>query len=355
MAGKQVTQPNDPLYPVDLERIHRTLTDATAPSADRVRQLRTLKSVNPDAYRKAKTSLPYIVTACFTPAIRNKANFSYAEHFILDIDKISDGSHSLSELKSRFAQDPRVVLQFTSPGNDGIKLLFRLTHRITDPGLFSTFYKLFTARFADQYAIPFLVDRVTHDVSRCCFMSFDPDAYLNREAVSVDPDEYARMDDLSALHTAQREMKRMEEERNLRQEGEGPTASPVPTPHADVLDRIREKLMPNSIRRKPTKEYIQPVQLIEALPGLEASLAEHGITLAEHRPIQYGRQMKLTAGPYWAEVNLFYGKQSFRAVMTTKTGSNTRLAELARDAVQLYFDGLTTNDPMTWQDRRASN
>lgn len=352
MAGKQVTQLNDPLHPVDVQRIFRALTDANGPVADKVRQLRTLKSVQPEAYRKAKTSLPYIVTACFTPAVRNKMNFSHAEHFIIDIDKISDSFFSLGELKTSFRQDPRVLMMFTSPGNDGLKLLFPMSHRITDTGLYSTFYKLFTVRFSDEYRIPALVDRVTYDVSRCCFMSFDPDAYLNEGAELVDPDAYARMDDPTALFEADREVKRMEEERKLREAAESPKEQGIAVgPAEDILTRIRQKLVPSMAKVKSQKECYQPAQLLEALPGLIESLAVSGIVLADHRPIQYGRQLKLTAGQYWAEVNLFYGKRSFRAVMTTKTGSHPKLAELGRDAVQLYFDSLMQQDPLAWQDR----
>lgn len=355
MAGKQVTQANDPLYPVDLQRIYRTLTDSTSQVADKVRQLRTLKSVQPDAYRRAKTGLPYIVTAAFSPPIRNKANFSHAEHFIIDIDHIANAGQSHHELRTRFIRDPRVLLLFTSPGNDGLKLLFRLTRRLTDAGHYSTFYKLFTASFAAQYGIMSLIDRVTHDVSRCCFMSFDPEAFLNMEAESVDPDDFARFDDLGALHAADREMKKWEAEHKHVPESQVSTAGSVPLLSEDVLERIRQRLSPHKAKHRPEKTYIQPSQLLDALPGLQEGLAAHGITLAEHRPIQYGRQLKLTAGPHWAEVNLFYGKNSFRAVMTTKTGSNPRLAELGRDAVQLYFDELLTADPMAWPDRNASH
>jgi hypothetical protein len=354
MAGKQVTQPNDPLYPVDLQRIHRTLIDATSPVADKVRQLRTLKSVQPDAYRRAKTGLPYIVTAAFTPPIRNKANFSHAEHFIIDIDHIADAGQSRQELKSRLIRDPRVLLLFTSPGNDGLKLLFRLSRRLTDAGLYSTFYKLFTASFAEQYNIVSLIDRVTHDVSRCCFMSYDPEAYLNADAEAVDPDSFARFDDLGALHAADREMKRMEAEQKHEAEVRDTNGPSTPSLSDDVLERIRQRLSPHQAKRRPEKTIFQPSQLLDALPGLQQALAANDITLAEHRPIHYGRQLKLTAGPHWAEVNLFYGRNSFRAVMTTKTGSNPRLAELGRDAVQLYFDELLTADPMEWPGRNAS-
>lgn len=353
MAGKKVTQANDPLYPVDVQRVYRGLTDAGGPVADKVRQLRALKTLQPEAYRKAKTDLPYIVTACFTPAVRIKANFAYAEHFIVDVDKISSGDRSLEELKSDFRRDPRVQLMFTSPGNDGIKLLFRLSKRVTDTGLYSTFYRIFASRWADRYGIPTLVDRVTHDVSRCCFMSFDPEAYLNHEPEAIDPDGYAVMEDLSALRRAELEVEAMAATFGVVGDEKAGTAS-IPLGE-DVIESIRARLLPSLSRKKPSKEYHQPGRLLEVLPALEASLAEAGIGMAEHRPIQYGRQLRLTAGPFWAEVNLFFGKNAFKAVCTTKTGSNPQLAILARDAIQAFADSFITDDPSSCLDPGASN
>jgi hypothetical protein len=180
-------------------------------------------------------------------------------------------------------------------------------------------------------------------------MSFDSEAYLNEGAEAVDPDEYARMEDPSALFKAEREVKKLEAEQRERESAEGPTPVLPVGPSEDVLTRIKQKLLPSMAKQRPQREYYQPTQLLDALPGLTESLAATGILVAEHRPIQYGRQLKLTAGQFWAEVNLFYGKNAFRAVMTTKTGSHPKLAELGRDAIQLYFDSLMQQDPLAWQ------
>jgi hypothetical protein len=300
--------------------------------------------VQPEAYRKAKTSLPYIVTGCFSPCVRNRSNFAYTEHFIIDIDKVSESDRSLRELKSIFSKDPRVLLLFTSPGNDGLKILFRLSKRITDTGFYSTFYRIFAHRMGEELGIHMLVDRVTHDVTRCCFMSFDPDAYINTDAIPIDTDEYARMDDPAGVQRAERISEEAGDHRNTPKQVEENGNSTTKL-EDEVLARIRQRLSPSMVGRKQAKEHHQPTQLLEAMQGLTSYLAAAGISISEQKAIHYGRQLRLTAGVYWAEVNLFHGKNSFRAVMTTKTGSNAKLAELSRDAIQSYFDSLTTADP----------
>jgi hypothetical protein len=341
MAGKHVTQLSDQLTAVSIERVFQGIIRTEGPVADLVFQLRALKSMQPLAYRRAKTQLPYIVCGTFTPAIRRKENFAFAEHFMLDIDKLSSIGMSLNEVKNRLAKDNRISLLFISPGNDGLKVLFNLQEKIHDAGYYSTFYKRFAAQFATDFGLQGAVDLVTSDVSRCCFMSCDPDAWYNDKAEPVDAIAWVNPQSLQALDLLKEEIKLVEETAKSRQETavkqEGST-SELPT---DILSRIKEKLNVGRVHATPKqKQYIQPAQLDEAIPALKLSLTNLGIELAEQKPIQYGRQLKIKAGPHWAEVNLFFGKAGFRAVQTTKTGSHPGLAELGTTAIQQHFDNL---------------
>lgn len=354
MAGKQVTKPNDPLHPVDVVRVYKGLIDPHGIVADKIRQLRALRSVDPEAYRRAKTSLPYLVSAFFSPATRNRQHFAYAECFILDIDKLGLIGRHPEELKSSLAKDGRIQLMFTSPGNDGLKLLFRLKERMTDAGYYSTFYRIFAADFAKRHDLGGRVDMVTHDVSRCCFMSFDPAAHYDPDSMTVDALEFVRVDDIYAIQSAEKSESRLRNANGEEQSVDGLPASGALTVKGDVLDSIRAKLLPSLQKRRPEKHFIQPEALSDAIPGLTEALAQMDILLVEHRPIHYGRQLKLVAGKLWAEVNLFYGKGGFRAVPTTKTGSDPELAGLGREAIQLYFDAWPAIKTTSWQGPDAS-
>jgi hypothetical protein len=341
MAGKHVTQPGDQLSPLSVERMYQGLTKPRGNLPDLVQQLRSLKTIDPKAYRSAKTQLPYVVCGYFTPAIRRKEHFAFIEHFIIDIDKLSHQSHSPEGVKRLLQQDERVALLFTSPGNDGVKALFNLQTRIHDAGYYSLFYKRFAAKLALQYRLEGLIDLVTSDVSRCCFMSFDADAWFNPAATPVEAETFLNPNNIEGMQEALEDIKAVEDtiQKNLPEENK---ASATPNKQSlpdDVLWQIKQKLNPALAAKQPkVKEYIQPQELTEAIAGLTESLAALGITVAEHKPISYGKQLKLKAGNHWAEVNLFYGKNQFKAVQTTKTGSNKQLADMAAQAIQLHFD-----------------
>lgn len=90
--------------------------------------------------------------------------------------------------------DNRVVLCFVSPGEDGLKVLFRLKERCYDAGLYSLFYKIFVHDFAQQYNFQQVIDAKTCDVTRACFISVDADAYFNADATPIDLKAYADVD-----------------------------------------------------------------------------------------------------------------------------------------------------------------
>ena len=112
------------------------------------------------------------------------------EYFVVDIDHIEEKELSINDLKTKFTQDKRVVLCFVSPGQDGLKLIFRLKERCYDAGIYSIFYKLFLSKFGAEYNIQQVIDTRTSDVARACFVSMDANAYYNPEAEPVDLNQY---------------------------------------------------------------------------------------------------------------------------------------------------------------------
>ncbi len=347
MAGKSVTLAGDQLYALSLERMYLGLTQPKGNLIDLLQQLRSLKTIDINGYRKAKTQLPYVVGGNFRPALRRKENFVFTEHFIIDIDHLSSKQLTPNEIKYLLKDDNRVAILFTSPGNDGVKVIFNLKDRIHDAGYYSAFYKIFAAKFAVQYGLQGTVDLVTCDVSRCCFMSYDPDAVYNANAELIDATFYLDQNSLEGSFMANTVVKEYEKITKDQEQILGIPDKQIQDLGEDVFWRIKEKLNPALAKRPPkTKNFIQPQALTNALPALNDALNEMGFTIAETNMIQYGRQLKLSSGQYWAEVNLFYGKQGFKAVQTTKTGSNKQLAELATQAIQLYFDDYLNNLPI---------
>jgi hypothetical protein len=344
MIGKQVTKANDQLHPIELQALYEQVRLNDGPLAEKVKQLRTLKAMQPEAYRRAKTGLPYIVSAFFQPAVRKKENFAWAQHFILDIDHIRTIGATPEQLKRRIQIDDQVLMCFVSPGEDGLKLVFGLKEKIHDSAYYSAFYKLFAARFAARYGLEGLIDIVTHDVSRCCFLSVDPDVYYYPTANAVDANAILPIDQAHGWRTAQLEIKEVidtsSQAANLSSENRN-SKNPVAD---DVLQGIKAALYPkiqSGAKNKP--EIIQPAELDRMLPSLAVALDGVGLKLAKAIPIQYGRQLQISTGTTWCEINLFYGKRGYRAVKTTKTGSDPKLADLAFQAVE-HFVQLPLNE-----------
>lgn len=268
--------------------------------------------------------LPYLVCAAFKPAIRRRDHFVNIEYFMVDVDHVSE-HYDIAQLSLQLAADTRLVLLFTSPGGDGLKLLFRLQEKCSDYGLFSAFYKQFIQQLATTYHLHPVIDISTSDVTRACFISYDEHAYYNPDAQKIDMMMY-HIDDTEQLWSeAQQAETSFVAEKEKFSSADKPKQKPGPA--QDVMESIRQKL--NPLYRKPEKkQYYIPPEADAFLEKLKEELVPYGLQLLETAPIHYGRKLKIGAGNLWAEINLFYGGRGFTFVKTTKTGSDGELATI---------------------------
>lgn len=331
-VGRSVTTPSDPLTPVPLDKIMARIRQPRQETQDLIRQLRTLRSIDKKRYDAQKKLLPYLVCGHFKPAIRRKEHFLKISNFMLDLDGVSE-QIDIGLLRRKLQADSEVLALFASPGGDGLKVLFRLKEPCFDAGLYAAFYKLFARQFAQRHHLEEIIDYVTSDVSRACFVSWDEEAWLNPAATAIDLEVYAAVsqpDELMAAVSAL-EKETLPREQPARPEGPAP----------DVIQAIRQKLNPGGARRAPAqRQYEQPPQLEEKLPRIREGLEAVGISLAAISPISFGKRLKVSAGSYWAEVNIYYGKRGFTCVATTKTNSHAPLAKLTKSALEEIFSGM---------------
>lgn len=331
MYGKHITAAADPLHRVELERVMRGIRQPKPTLRDRIEQLRTVASVDVARYRELKKGLPYVVCGIFHPAIRRREHFATIEGFLLDLDHLSEHAFDPARLSEKMSRLPQPMAGFLSPGGDGLKLLFRLSEPCRDESRYRSFYKLFATRFAREHSLEQVVDYQTCDVTRACFLSYDPNAFYRPDAEAVVMDHYLAEE----LSLPVREELR-EAERVIRQSET--TAAPT-GPDADTLEQIRRKLNPGR-RPKKRPDVIQPERIREALAYFEEHLQTYALSLEQSEPINYGRKLRLAAaGGIWCELNLFYGKRGFTVVKTTKSGSNAELATLAASVLsELLYD-----------------
>ena len=171
LTGTNITGSADVLKKIPVDHLYHSLRNPKPEISAKIRQLRIVRRLDAKQYTALKRMLPYVVCGMFNPLYRRTENFAYIEYFIVDIDHLSDKGMNISEVRKRIEQDERTVLCFLSPGEDGLKVLFRLKERCYDAGVYFLFYKAFVRQFSLDCQLEQVVDARTCDVCRACFIS----------------------------------------------------------------------------------------------------------------------------------------------------------------------------------------
>lgn len=338
--GRNITTPGDPLAKVPVEKIYHAILQPKEATASLIRQLRVVRSLNPKQYSQLKKQLPYLVCGMFNPAVRRIENFAYTEYFILDIDHISDKRLSLSDLKQAISQDARVVLCFASPSEDGLKVLFRLTERCHDAGVFTLFYKLFARQFSQQYGIEQVIDLKTSDVSRACFVSMDPQAYYNPDAKRVDLNSIVNTSDSANFFELQNDLRVESKQQKSSRPKLEQTQSPAltkPDVGDDVMANIRAILTPTARPQAEKVPAFVPQQLEDVMAELTQFITATGVDVTEIASIHYGKKIRTKAGMRMGETNVFYGRKGFSVVMSPRTGTHPEFNQAVADLIKTFF------------------
>ena len=333
MLGRKLTAPSDPLERISVARVFQGLTRPKADFRDLIDRLRTVASVDLAMYRQLKKTLPYVVCGLFHPAIRRKQHFAAIHYFVLDLDHLAEAELTVAEVREKLSALARPMLGFTSPGGDGYKVFFRLAEPCSDAARFHAFYQAFARSFAHENGLEQVVDYQTCDVTRACFMSYDPEAFYHPEATPVNLEAY--LPDLLTL------LPKTDAPETEAQKKTAPKRAQTTTgPDKDALEKIRQTLNPKRRKRSPEKTVIQPEEISAAVDYFKENLAEYQLTLAAAEAISYGQRLRIVAQKdIWCELNLFYGKRGFSIVKTTKSGSHAELAELAANVLrELLYD-----------------
>lgn len=332
-VGTNVRNNTEPLMKVTPDYIFNALKNPKPIFESRIRQLRVVRQLNEAQYASLKQQLPYFVCAIFNPSFRKSDNFAYTQYFVIDIDHIGAKGLIIGDLKAKIISDPRTLLCFVSPGEDGLKVMMRLKDKCYDAGVYSVFYKRFVSDFSTQYNLQQVVDAKTSDVARACFMSVDRNAYYNPSAEPVDMSRVINLMDSSELlrqkKAAEKDVKELTSQ----------DAPRLREPDEDSMDKVRQLL---KMRQKKQAPVAQDVYVPEILNQLEEKLRNYvndvGFTISEIINIQYGKKIRAELGLKKAEVNLFYGKKGFSVVVSPRTGTDESLNSLLAETVQTFIN-----------------
>jgi len=161
---------------------HTTPADAIADiqSGKWAKQVAALRSATGDDADKLKKLLPAFLWAGKFTARKNGGIEKFSGLLCADIDKIPE---RVGELHDIARNDPHVVAAFVSPSGTGIKIVFAVPVA-ADAKQHQRNFVAVRAHVALIYCAQ--VDEAAKDVARLCFVSHDPAAFYNANAVPLD-------------------------------------------------------------------------------------------------------------------------------------------------------------------------
>ena len=143
-----------------------------------------IRSASSDVERRQlkQSLLPYFTFLQFTNGTRESKSFKSVQYVLMDIDHVQE---QLAELCAAMREDPDIFMFFVSPSGDGLKVVFALDREITTEAEYKSVYQYFRSVVRDRFGAE--TDDIK-DVARACFLSHDPDIYLNPSSGRFSPD-----------------------------------------------------------------------------------------------------------------------------------------------------------------------
>lgn len=332
-AGRSIMTKDDLLTKIKPEYLYHKLINPDTDIESSIRQLRIVRQLDPKQYGALKRNLPYVVCGIFNPPVRRTENFAYTEYFIIDIDNITEKEMDVDVLRKQLEQDSRIMLCFLSPGEDGLKIMFKLKERCYDAGIYSLFYRLFTKQFSAQYNLDQVLDSRTCDVARACFISMDMKCYYEPQVETVDINAYLNIENESELFSIKKA---------LDAEAAGAQNISIKTdetgnPDEEAINKIKSLLNPNLKTKIEKKEVYVPNELNDFTTRLLPYLNEVGITVSEVSNIHYGKKLKMKINFKEAEINIFFGKRGYSVVQSPRKGTDDKLNELCAELISQFL------------------
>ena len=187
--------------------------------------------------RFKKTLPAYAVAGLFGNGVTNKQFKSSSGLFLVDIDKLID-SEEVNKVKQTLAGIPSVAFTFISPGALGLKAAFRISPTFISNDTSHTVFKVIAAWLTDEFAIE--VDATCKDISRKCFVSHDPDIYVNEQAEPIDfmglKEQYRKVAKLGSIPSPKTRNTELFE--HAKATGAGWTSDHVKAEIADELNKL---------------------------------------------------------------------------------------------------------------------
>jgi len=140
-----------------------------------------------DRYREEKKKLPaFTFGGIFEPTQKKENLKRHSGLVIADLDQVGN----LVEIKQKICSNPYVLACFNSPSDDGLKFLIRI-HVVQNDAEYKSYLQPIARHFKEMYDIDIYFDQDGKDICRLCFVSYDPELYLNENAAIFTENEEA--------------------------------------------------------------------------------------------------------------------------------------------------------------------
>lgn len=308
--GKDCKKSIAPLQLISIPDLFAMIKESNADLRDFTKNLRSVLRYSKERYRAMKTGLPFCSCSVFDPPQRGVHHFQYASGLIIDIDSDEPIDPTMIQ---KLKGDLRVVIGYISPSQMGIKLLFLFDEPITDASVYTAVYKQFSYEFANTYHLADKLDTKNCDVSRISFLCHDPSAWYNDDAIPID---WKGM----SLPSLQLSIP-------ISGNTQG-TDDISPSVYKQILQKLDTK--PKLTKSDTTLHK----DIEEVLPEIKTELEAYQIFVKEVEAIQYGAKLKIYRDKDQGELNIYTGRQGYKALSSPRKGTNGELNEVARHIIE---------------------
>jgi len=126
-----------------------------------------------------KKQLPGVTPSGRFKERKAEALIEYSRVVQADLDSLGE---QLVEVRENLKQSPHLFVLFLSPTGDGLKAWFRVP---ADSAKHSASFRAVEKHVKELTGVQ--IDQACKDVARLCFMSYDPNLYVNENAVEITP------------------------------------------------------------------------------------------------------------------------------------------------------------------------
>ncbi|MBE7442124.1 MAG: DUF3987 domain-containing protein [Flavobacteriales bacterium] len=163
-----------PLKTLNLEDVHKLLI------SDKYKAITTTLRETKDKDQQNEIKASKLDYVTFSGVFSKRANSGLIQHsnlFCIDLDNLNN----VTETKSNIIELLTPSLIFVSPTGKGLKLVYKVNISEAEH---IDYFKAFEQFFMQQMNLT--IDDKCKDVARACFLCYDSEAYLNKEAEIID-------------------------------------------------------------------------------------------------------------------------------------------------------------------------